>query len=45
VTCRDPSEEKIVENFLEQECIEEHKKMKILQIVKGMGLFFGGYCL
>ncbi|KAG2707873.1 hypothetical protein I3760_05G166200 [Carya illinoinensis] len=34
---RDPSEEKIVENFLEQECIEEHKKIKILQIVKGMG--------
>ncbi|KAE8022994.1 hypothetical protein FH972_008751 [Carpinus fangiana] len=34
---RDPSEEKIVVNFLEQECVEEHKKMKILQIVKGMG--------
>ncbi|XP_062149921.1 uncharacterized protein LOC133858466 [Alnus glutinosa] len=34
---RDPSDEKIVENFLEQECIEEHKKMKILQIIKGMG--------
>ncbi|KAF5450096.1 hypothetical protein F2P56_030473 [Juglans regia] len=34
---RDPSEEKIVETFLEQECIEEHKKIKILQIIKGMG--------
>ncbi|XP_041013021.1 uncharacterized protein YpgQ isoform X1 [Juglans microcarpa x Juglans regia] len=34
---RDPSEEKIVETFLEQECIEENKKIKILQIIKGMG--------
>ncbi|KAB1215579.1 hypothetical protein CJ030_MR4G017893 [Morella rubra] len=34
---RDPSEERIVENFLEQECIEEHKKIKILCIIKQMG--------
>ncbi|KAF3959265.1 hypothetical protein ACB098_03G100400 [Castanea mollissima] len=34
---RDPSEEKIVEKFLELEGIEEHKKVKILRIIKGMG--------
>nr|XP_023897884.1 uncharacterized protein LOC112009784 [Quercus suber] len=34
---RDPSEEKVVEKFLELEGIEEHKKVKILLIIKGMG--------
>ncbi|EEF38623.1 uncharacterized protein YpgQ [Ricinus communis] len=34
---RDPSEEKIVENFLDGEGIEEIKKKKILAIIKGMG--------
>ncbi|XP_059633366.1 uncharacterized protein LOC132276112 [Cornus florida] len=34
---RDPSEEKIVEEFLEDEGIEESKRMKILSIIKGMG--------
>ncbi|KAF9624037.1 hypothetical protein IFM89_007735 [Coptis chinensis] len=35
--CRDPSEETIVERFLEEEHIEESKRMKILGIIKGMG--------
>lgn len=34
---RDPSEEKIVENFLEDEGLEESKKMRILNIIKKMG--------
>ncbi|KAM6602437.1 hypothetical protein CsatA_022046 [Cannabis sativa] len=34
---RDPSEEKIVEKFLEAEGMEEEKKNKILGIIKGMG--------
>ncbi|XP_039014513.1 uncharacterized protein LOC120144539 [Hibiscus syriacus] len=34
---RDPSEEKLVENFLEEEGIAESKMMKILSIIKGMG--------
>ncbi|KAM1846551.1 hypothetical protein ACFX14_010955 [Malus domestica] len=34
---RDPSEEKIVENFLDEEGIDETKKMKIITIIKGMG--------
>ncbi|KAK8568441.1 hypothetical protein V6N13_106357 [Hibiscus sabdariffa] len=34
---RDPSEEKLVENFLEEEGIAESKKIKILSIIKGMG--------
>ncbi|CAN1325487.1 Uncharacterized protein YpgQ [Linum perenne] len=34
---RDPSEEKIVEKFLEEEGIDEIKKVKILSIIKGMG--------
>ncbi|KAL1324445.1 hypothetical protein HN51_034608 [Arachis hypogaea] len=34
---RDPSEEKIVENFLEEEGIQETIKSKILKIIKGMG--------
>lgn len=34
---RDPSEDKIVENFLDEEGIEESKKMKILGIIKEMG--------
>ncbi|KAL5540651.1 hypothetical protein UlMin_042843 [Ulmus minor] len=34
---RDPSEERIVESFLEKEQIEEEKKIKILSIIKGMG--------
>ncbi|KAF8009077.1 hypothetical protein BT93_J0154 [Corymbia citriodora subsp. variegata] len=34
---RDPSEEKIVENFLEEQGVEESKKIKILKIVRGMG--------
>ncbi|XP_030441222.1 uncharacterized protein LOC115663358 [Syzygium oleosum] len=34
---RDPSEEKIVENFLEEQGVEESKKIKILRIVRGMG--------
>ncbi|KAH9771668.1 HD domain-containing protein [Citrus sinensis] len=33
---RDPSEEKIVENFLEDEGLEESKKMRILNIIKKM---------
>lgn len=37
--CRDPSEEKIVEKFLEEEGVEETKKTKILQIIKRMGKF------
>lgn len=38
--CRDPSEEKIVENFLEEQGVEESKKIKILRIVRGMGKGF-----
>ncbi|KAG7036603.1 ypgQ [Cucurbita argyrosperma subsp. argyrosperma] len=34
---RDPSEEKVVEDFLEEEGIEDNKKQKILAIIKGMG--------
>ncbi|KAL6295403.1 hypothetical protein ACE6H2_003545 [Prunus campanulata] len=34
---RHPSEEKIVENFLDEEGMEESTKMKILRIIKGMG--------
>ncbi|KAF1899585.1 hypothetical protein Lal_00019713 [Lupinus albus] len=34
---RDPSEEKIVENFLNEEGVEENIKSKILKIIKGMG--------
>ncbi|XP_021677599.2 uncharacterized protein LOC110662796 isoform X2 [Hevea brasiliensis] len=34
---RDPSEEQIVEKFLEEEGVDEIKKMKILAIIKGMG--------
>ncbi|KAF7808265.1 uncharacterized protein G2W53_035008 [Senna tora] len=34
---RDPSEEKIVEKFLEEEGVEENKKSNILKIIKGMG--------
>ncbi|GMP92566.1 hypothetical protein CsSME_00042732 [Camellia sinensis var. sinensis] len=34
---RDPSEEKIVEEFLEAENVEGSKKIKILSIIKGMG--------
>ncbi|KAF8398713.1 hypothetical protein HHK36_014570 [Tetracentron sinense] len=34
---KDPSEETIVEKFLEEEGIEESKRMRILKIVKGMG--------
>ncbi|KAK7258082.1 hypothetical protein RIF29_32515 [Crotalaria pallida] len=34
---RDPSEEKIVENFLDEEGVEEEIKSKILKIIKGMG--------
>ncbi|XP_065867212.1 uncharacterized protein [Euphorbia lathyris] len=34
---RDPSEEKIVENFLEEEGVDDIKKAKILAIIKGMG--------
>ncbi|GMN36263.1 hypothetical protein TIFTF001_005886 [Ficus carica] len=34
---RNPSEERIVENFLEEEGIDEEKKTKILGIIKGMG--------
>ena len=37
---RDPSEERIVENFLDEEGIDEEKKIKILQIIKGMGELF-----
>ncbi|KAL7163123.1 hypothetical protein ACSBR2_039257 [Camellia fascicularis] len=33
----DPSEEKIVEEFLEAENVEGSKKIKILSIIKGMG--------
>jgi len=38
--CRDPSEEKIVENFLEEQGEKESKKIKILKIVRGMGKGF-----
>lgn len=34
---RDPSEEKLVENFLVEEGIDESKKIKILSIIKKMG--------
>lgn len=34
---RDPSQEKLIEQFLEEEGIEESKRMKIVGIVKGMG--------
>ncbi|WCJ40080.1 Metal-dependent phosphohydrolase [Euphorbia peplus] len=34
---RDPSEEKIVEKFLEEEGVDHVKKEKILAIIKGMG--------
>ncbi|KAJ6288904.1 hypothetical protein OIU76_024809, partial [Salix suchowensis] len=33
---RDPSEEKIVQNFLEEEGVDEIKKMKILTVINGM---------
>ncbi|KAF6140029.1 hypothetical protein GIB67_001770 [Kingdonia uniflora] len=33
---RDPSEEKMVETFLEEEEVEENKRSRILSIVKGM---------
>ncbi|XP_074307683.1 uncharacterized protein LOC141642708 isoform X2 [Silene latifolia] len=36
-TCRDPSEGKLIEQFLEQEGIEENMKMTIVDIVKAMG--------
>jgi len=36
---RDPSEEKIVENFLDEEGVQEDNKFKILKIIKGMGEF------
>lgn len=43
---RDPSEGKIVENFLDKEGLEESKKMRILSIIKGMGkLLFSSYNL
>ena len=41
LSSRDPSEEKIVENFLDQEGVEEDKKFKILKIIRGMGEFWG----
>ncbi|KAH0877736.1 hypothetical protein HID58_065130 [Brassica napus] len=34
---RDPSEAKLVENFLDEEGVEETKKVKILNIINGMG--------
>ncbi|KAK9115549.1 hypothetical protein Sjap_014496 [Stephania japonica] len=34
---KDPSEEKIVEKFLEEEGIEEDEKKRILSVIKGMG--------
>ncbi|KAK9117862.1 hypothetical protein Scep_015955 [Stephania cephalantha] len=34
---KDPSEERIVEKFLEEEGIEEDEKKRILSIIKGMG--------
>ncbi|KAK0575392.1 hypothetical protein LWI29_038341 [Acer saccharum] len=34
---KDPSEENTVENFLEEVGLEEHKKMRILSIIKRMG--------
>ncbi|KAH0921727.1 hypothetical protein HID58_021745 [Brassica napus] len=34
---RDPSEAKLVENFLDDEGVEETKKVKILKIINGMG--------
>lgn len=34
---RDPSEAKLVENFLNEEGVEEAKKTKILKIISGMG--------
>lgn len=34
---KDPSEENIVENFLDQEGVQEDMKSKILKIIKGMG--------
>ncbi|KAK9676451.1 hypothetical protein RND81_11G078200 [Saponaria officinalis] len=34
---REPSEERLIEQFLEEEGIEEDKKMKIVGIVKAMG--------
>lgn len=39
LSSRDPSEEKIVENFLDQEGVEEDKKLKVLKIIRGMGEF------
>ncbi|KAL5724856.1 hypothetical protein ACHQM5_008066 [Ranunculus cassubicifolius] len=36
---RDHSEEAIVERFLEEERIEESEKMKILDIIRKMGMF------
>lgn len=40
--CRDSSEGKIVEEFLEAEGVDESKKIKILSIIKGMGEFLLG---
>lgn len=39
LSSRDPSEEKIVENFLDQEGVEEDKKLTILRIIREMGEF------
>ncbi|KAH9618703.1 hypothetical protein KSS87_006400 [Heliosperma pusillum] len=37
LACRDPSEEKLIERFLEEEGIEENMKTTIVGIVKAMG--------
>ncbi|KAK2984492.1 hypothetical protein RJ640_002724 [Escallonia rubra] len=37
LACRDPCEEKIVEKFLDEEGVDESKKVKILRIISGMG--------
>ncbi|GAB2275287.1 hypothetical protein Dimus_010047, partial [Dionaea muscipula] len=37
LTCRDPSQEQLVEKLLVAEGIEESKRLKILSIINGMG--------
>lgn len=42
---RDPYEEKLTEQFLEEEGIEESRRVKIAGIIKGMGTLDINYLL
>lgn len=43
-SCRNPSEEKIVEDFLVEEGLDEIKKRKILAIISAMGMLLDSFC-